>query len=60
MKKSEVVNWEELTTTNMLQIEAIVRILEREGITTQAEILDEIKKIELEMEQQMKNSSRMN
>ena len=50
---------EELITSNMMQIEAIVRILEREGIVTQYEGLQAVKKIKQEMEEQIKNSLRM-
>lgn len=60
MNKSEVVNWEELITSNMLQIEAIVRILEKQAIVSQKELLEEIKLIKEEMENKMKNGSRMN
>lgn len=60
MNKSEVVNWEELITSNMLQIEAIIRILVKEGITSHAEYLKEIEKLKLEMEERIKNLKRMN
>ncbi len=45
MKKSEVVNWEELITSNMLQIEALLRILEKQGIVSQQELVDEVKNL---------------
>ena len=60
MKKSEVVNWEELITSNMLQLEAIVRILEKKKIATSEEILVEVKKLQIEMEARLKQNKRMN
>ncbi len=45
MKKSEAVNWEELITSNMLQIEALLRILEKQGIVSQQELVDEVKNL---------------
>ena len=50
MNKNQIVSNEELLFSNMLEIQALIRILERKGITNQAEILEEIKKLKVEME----------
>jgi len=41
--KNQLVSYEELITTHMRQIEAIARILEKKGIATQDDILEEVK-----------------
>ncbi len=42
-KDKKIVTNEELIVSNMLQIEALIRILESEGLVTQEEVLEEIK-----------------
>ena len=44
----------------MLQIEAIARILEKKGIATQDDILEEVKKFKVEMEDKIKRMSKEN
>jgi len=39
MDNSKLVTNEELILSNMLEIQALIRILEKKGITTQSEIL---------------------
>jgi len=41
----EVVSIEELAISNMYEIEALIEVLERKGIVSKNEILDEIKKM---------------
>jgi len=43
--KNQIVSNEELLVSNMLEIQAIIRILKKKGITTEDEILCEMKKL---------------
>ncbi len=43
---NRIVSNEELLLSNMLEIQALIRILERKGITTEDEILREVVKLE--------------
>ena len=58
--KDQLVSYEELLTTQMLQREAIARILEKKGITTQDEILEEVKALKVEMDEKIKKMGRVN
>ncbi|MGB5847879.1 MAG: hypothetical protein WBH40_05285 [Ignavibacteriaceae bacterium] len=44
----------------MLEIQALNRILERKGITNRDEILEEVKKLKVEMEETIKKMGREN
>jgi len=44
----------------MLEIQALIRILTRKGITDEDEILTEVKKLQVEMEEKIKKSGREN
>jgi hypothetical protein len=44
----------------MLEIQALIRILERKGIINEDEILDEVKKLKVEMEAHVKKMGREN
>ena len=57
---NSIVSNEEIIVSNMLQIEAIVRVLEQKNIATADEILDEVKKLKVEMEERIKKNSREN
>jgi len=57
---SEIISNQELLVSNMLEIQALIRILERKGITNQDEILEEVKKLQVEMEEKIKKMSREN
>ena len=57
---SEIINNQELLVSNMLEIQALIRILERKGITNQDEILEEVKKLQVEMEEKIKKMGREN
>ncbi len=51
MKKEEnQVSIQELAISNMISIEALVRVLVKRSLVTQAEILEEIKQVKLEQE----------
>jgi len=54
--KDKFVSNEGLLVSNMLEIQALIRILERKGITNKYEILEEVKKLQLEMEEQVRKS----
>ena len=56
----EIVSNQELLVSNMLEIQALIRILERKGITNQVEILGEVKKLQAEMEEKVRKSGREN
>ncbi len=57
---SEIINNQELLVSNMLEIQALIRILERKGITNKVEILEEVKKLKAEMEEKIRKSGREN
>lgn len=54
---NKMVTNDELIYSNMLQIEALLRVLIKKGITTMEEVMDEIKKIQFEMEEKIKKNS---
>lgn len=49
MKKEDVVSIQELTVANSLEVDALVRILVRKGIVTEAEILEELRELRTHM-----------
>lgn len=51
---------QELLVSNMLEIQALIRILIAKGITTETEIFNEIVKLKDEMDQKLKDSQKMN
>ena len=57
---SEIVSNQELLVSNMLEIQALIRILEKKGITNQYEILEEVKTLQIEMEEKIKKMGREN
>jgi len=60
MGKNQIVSNEELLVSNMLELEALRRILVRRGITTDDEVMSEIEKIKAEMEEKLRNSQKLN
>lgn len=60
MSKNQLVSNEELLVSNMLEIQALIRILERKGITTQSEILEEVVKLKDELVAQVKKNQQTN
>ncbi len=58
--KDKFVSNEELLVSNMLEIQALIRILERKVITNKDEILAEVKKLQVEMEEKIKKMGREN
>jgi len=57
---SEIISNQELIFSNMLEIQALIRILKRKGITDENEILEEVKKLQVEMEDKIKKMGREN
>jgi len=57
---SEIVSNQELLVSNMLEIQALIRILEQKGITNRDEILEEVKKLQVEMEDKIRKMGREN
>lgn len=49
--------YQDLIVSNLIQIEAIIRILEKKGITNSEEIIAEVKALKAEMEGQVDRSS---
>ena len=60
MKSSDVVNWEEIIASNMIQLEAIINIMEKKNIATKDEFLAEVKLVETEMVKKISNNKKMN
>ena len=60
MSENRIVSNEELLLSNMLEIQAVIRILVSKGITTEDEILKEVVKLKDEMEQLARKSQREN
>jgi len=57
---SDIVSNQELLVSNMLEIQALIRILNRKGITTEDEILKEVEQLRDEMEVKIKKMGREN
>ncbi len=57
---SEIISNQELIYSNMLEIQAIIRILKRKGITDENEILEEVKKLKVEMEDKIRKMGKEN
>ena len=58
--QNRLITDQELLVSNMLEIQALIRILVAKGITTEDEIFREIVKLKEEMEQKMKDSQKSN
>jgi len=57
---SEIISNQELLVSNMLEIQAVIRILTRRGITSEDEILEEVKKLQVAMEEKIKKMGKEN
>ncbi len=57
---SEIVSNQELLVSNMLEIQAMIRILKKKGITTEDEILGEVKSLKIEIEEKIKKMGKEN
>ena len=59
-KDKKVVTFEELAVSNTLEIQAVIRILERSGLITADEVLEEVSKLKEEMEKKIRRMGREN
>ncbi len=50
MSEEKQVSIQEIAVSNMISIEALVRILVKRGFITKVEIMDEVKQVKLEQE----------
>ena len=56
----KIVTNQDLIVSNMLEIQAIIRILTSKGITSEDEVMKEIIKLQNEMDEKVKKMSREN
>ena len=54
--KNDTISFEELALSNTYQLEAIVRVLEKKGLVSKQEILDELQQLKREEEERKKKS----
>lgn len=59
-ENNRLITDQELLVSNMLEVQAMIRILCKKGITTEDEVMQEIVKLKEEMEQKMKDSQKLN
>ena len=60
MDKNQIVTNQELIISNMLEINALIRILRRKGITDEDEVVKEVEKLKIEMDELVKKMSKEN
>ena len=58
--KNQLISYDELLTTQMLQIEGIVRILIKKGIATEDGLLEEVRILKIEMAEKIRKMSKGN
>lgn len=58
--KNKIVTNEELLVSNMLEIQDIIRILTRNGITNEDEVMQEFIKLQNEMDEKVKKMGKEN
>jgi len=56
----QIVSNEELLVSNMLEVQALIRILTKRGITNEDEIMKEIELLKMEMDEKIKKMSKEN
>ena len=59
-KDNPLVSWEELAASTMLEVQALINILERKGLVTKDEILKEVEVVKKEMEEEIRRMGREN
>jgi len=59
-KANRIVSDEELIVSNMLEIQTLIRILKKKGITNEDEILEEVKALKVELDDRIKKTGREN
>jgi len=57
---AEIVSNQELLVSNMLEIQALIRILNRKCITTEDDILKQVEQLKVEMEAKIRMIGREN
>lgn len=57
---NRIVTNEELLVSNMLEIQALIRILVRQGLTSEDEILKEVEGLKVELEDKIRKSQKLN
>lgn len=60
LKDKKLVTFEELAVSTMLEVQALIRILERKGLITSDEVLEEVSKLKEEMEEKIRRMGREN
>ena len=58
LKDKPLVTWEELAVSTMLEVRALINILERKGLITKDEILEEVEVVKKEMEEEIRRMGR--
>jgi hypothetical protein len=56
----EIVSFEDLVISNMLEIQAVIRILKRRNILTEEELLKEVENLQTEMNDKIRKMSKEN
>jgi hypothetical protein len=56
----QIVTDQELLVSNMLEVQALIRILTKRGITNEDEVLEEVKALQLEMDEKVKKMGKEN
>ncbi len=59
-ESNRLISDQELLVSNMLEIQALIRILVAKGITTEDEIMQQIIKLKKELNQKLTDSQKMN
>ena len=59
-KQNPIVTYEELVVSNMLEIQAVIRILERKKLINQDEIQEEVGMLKKEMEEKIRRFGKEN
>ncbi len=59
-ENNRLITDQELLVSNMLEVQAMIRVLVKKGITTEDEVMQEIVKLKEELEQKMKDSQKLN
>jgi len=59
-KDKKTVTFEELALSNALEIQAVIRTLERKGLITSDEVLEEVGKLKEEMDEKIRRMGREN
>jgi hypothetical protein len=57
---NQIVSNEELLISNMLELDALRRVLVKKGLITDDEVLEEVKEVRKELGDKVKRSSREN